>query len=124
MRKLCNCDGKKEECADCNIYEPNYAGEVPYVPVAWGHRDDITARLLQIVEAILPEGKQLEATKHLVKDTTKKYWIELFNNQYDCLPYRPGEDALGGSWGDYCQAIWDEAQKHKPIEDPYQASKK
>lgn len=100
--------------------KPEYASEVPYVPVNWQNRDDITGQLLQIIEAVLPEGKQLEATKHLVKETTKKYWIDLFNDQFDALSgrvSRPEDDGVL-FWEDYCTALWEKTLSLRAIQNP------
>lgn len=65
--------------------KPTYASSIPFVPADWSDRDAITGRILEILEAVIPEGRQLEATKRLVKEATKGYWIEMFNNQYEVL---------------------------------------
>lgn len=91
---------------------PEYASAVPYVPVNWYDRDNITGRILEILEAVLPEGRQLDATKNLVKDSTKQYFIHLFNDQFEALNGHLSKD--GNSYQDikdrYFRAIWDMAQ--------------
>lgn len=94
--------------------EPKYASEVPFVPVNWTDRDTITRRICDILEAVMPEGNQLEKTKELVKETTKQYWIQLFNDQFDCFANK----LTGFTWDkeQYSRAIWDKAvelEKHK-----------
>ena len=96
---------------------PEYASEVPHVPVNWGDRDNITGQFLQILEAVIPAGSQLEATKNLVKKTTKDYWIQLFNTQFELLVH-PVESDGGESYNGYCEAIWQEALKHRPVAKP------
>jgi len=95
---------------------PEYASEVPHVPMNWGNRDDITGRILQILEAVMPEGKQLEATKDLVKKSTKDYFIEAFNMQFSVLRH-PVKGDGGESYDGYCEAIWREALRHRPTKD-------
>ena len=88
--------------------KPTYASEVPYVPVNWFDRDNMTGRILEILEAVMPEGKQLTATKNLVKESTKRYFINLFNDQFDDLTTGPN---IGFSKSAYSEAIWEMAQK-------------
>lgn len=100
--------------------EPEHASEVPYVPVNWQHRDDITGRILEILEAVMPPGKQLEATKNLVKESTKRYWITLFNDQFDELTRQsPIVSPDSWAWPTYCQAIWDKCIALRPTKNPY-----
>lgn len=91
---------------------PEYASEVPYVPVNWYDRDNITGRILEILEAVLPEGRQLEATKNLVKESTKQYFIHLFNDQYDALSTHlaQGKNNFRDDKDRYFRAIWEMAQ--------------
>lgn len=87
---------------------PYYASQVPYVPVNWTDRDTITRRVCDILEAVMPEGNQLEKTKDLVKEMTKQYWIQIFNDQFDSLT----PTQLTGFTYDkaqYSKAIWDKA---------------
>lgn len=83
--------------------KPSYASEVPYAPVNWEDRDTITRRVCDILEAVMPEGNQLEKTKDLVKEMTKQYWITLFNDQFDSLQ---GRGLIGSSRDEYSMAIW------------------
>lgn len=84
--------------------KPEYASEVPFVPVNWGDRDAIVGRLMGILEAIFPESKQLEATKSLVKNSMSDYFKELFNNQYEILTGNYGLHDYPGIG--YQKAIW------------------
>lgn len=92
--------------------KPNYAGEVPFVPVNWEDRDTITRRVCDILEAVMPEGNQLDKTKELVKEMTKQYWITLFNDQLDSLQVR----GLETNRTRYYTAIWEEALRQFPLE--------
>lgn len=91
--------------------KPAYASEVPYVPVNWEDRDTITRRVCDILEAVMPEGNQLEKTKDLVKEMTKQYWITLFNDQFDNLQNR---GLIGSSRNKYSEAIWNVALGELP----------
>jgi hypothetical protein len=96
---------------------PDYASEVPYVPVNWEDRDTITRRVCDILEAVMPEGNQLEKTKDLVKEMTKQYWIQIFNDQFNCLQDKP--QIIGGftiQKTKYSQAIWEVALGEKPTQ--------
>jgi hypothetical protein len=90
---------------------PDHASAVPFVPVNWGDRDAIVGRLMGILEAVMPDGKQLEATKGLVKNSLSDYFRELFNNQYEVLtgPYATEKhDEL--DIVKFYRAIWEVAQ--------------
>lgn len=91
---------------------PQYASEVPYAPVNWTDRDTITRRICDILEAVMPEGNQLEKTKELVKETTKQYWITLFNDQFDSF----SEGKLVGFTYDrelVSRAIWEQTLEYR-----------
>ena len=97
---------------------PAYASQVPYAPVNWTDRDTVTRRICDILEAVMPEGNQLEKTKELVKETTKQYWITLFNDQFDSLH----PNTLTGFTHDrqqYSEVMWELAERlDKPMETP------
>ena len=94
---------------------PEYASEIPYVPVNWSDRDTLTRRVCDILEAVMPEGNQLEKTKELVKEMTKQYWITLFNDQFDCLtPEYKGLVGFTAHKEKYSRAIWELAQTDNP----------
>ena len=92
--------------------KPSYASEVPFAPVNWEDRDTITRRVCDILEAVMPEGNQLDKTKELVKEMTKQYWITLFNDQLDSLLVR----GLETNRTRYYAAIWEEALRQFPHE--------
>lgn len=92
--------------------KPTYASEVPFVPVNWEDRDTITRRVCDILEAVMPEGNQLDKTKELVKEMTKQYWITLFNDQLDSLQARGL--GLETSRTRYYAVIWEEALRQFP----------
>lgn len=91
---------------------PEYASQVPVVPVDWQDRDNMTARILEVLEAVMPEGRQLEATKNLVKEVTKQYFIHLFNYQFDALSTHlaSGKNDYRNIRDRYFKAIWEAAQ--------------
>ena len=96
---------------------PTYASEIPYVPVNWEDRDTITRRVCDILEAVMPEGNQLEKTKDLVKEMTKQYWMQIFNDQFDSLQDKP--QRIGGFMivrTKYSQAIWEVALGEQPTQ--------
>jgi len=116
MRKLCNCDSDKSmACASCGHHIPDYASEIPFVPVNWEDRDNITGRILGILEAVMPEGQQLSATKDLVKDATKKYWIDLFNDQFETLQFSRQQPVLGDR-ARFQEALWRYMEKELEID--------
>ena len=105
MKKLCNCESDNEKaCANCGKYAPDYASEVPFVPMNWTDRDNITGRLMEILEAVMPEGRQLTATKNLVKECTKWYWINAFNNQFDSIT--GNDENPSAEAAPYSTAVW------------------
>ena len=95
---------------------PTYASEVPYVPVNWEDRDTITRRVCDILEAVMPEGNQLEKTKALVKEMTKNYWIELFNDQFDSLQDKQRFNGFTIVRTKYSRAIWEVALSEQPTQ--------
>lgn len=90
--------------------KPQFSSEVPVVPVDWSDRDAIVGRLMEVLEAVMPEGSQLEATKKLVKGKMNEYWSYMYNNQFEILI---AEKVYDGQRVPYHEAIWEVAQKAK-----------
>jgi len=90
------------------LKNPEYASQLPFVLMSWEDRDSITGKLLEIVEAVMPEGSQLNATKSLIKKATSQYWMEKYNFQFDTTHMEYGEDEQETFTG-YCLALWREA---------------
>lgn len=93
---------------------PNYASDIPYVPMNWGDRDSIVGKLMEILEAVIPEGKQLEATKGLVKRSLSEYFTHSFNDAFKGLTNT--SPTVGYQWDDYVKALWEECLKQTPKE--------
>lgn len=88
---------------------PAYAGQLPHVPLNWDDRDEITGKLLEIIEAVLPEGGQQEATKRLIKKTTSQFFEDKYNMVFYCLKDELSLVPEHESYNGYCHAIWMEA---------------
>lgn len=98
--------------------KPEYASQVPYVPHNFNDRDAIVGRLMEILEAVIPEGQQQYATKQLVKKCLTDYFLGSFNDQYDALSthlLKPG-NFFHSPLDRYYRAIWESAQAE--TEDP------
>ena len=92
---------------------PEYASAVPYVPHNFEDRDAIVGRLMEILEAVMPESRQLDATKQLVKKSLTDYFIGSFNDQFDALTThlaRKNQNFYHSPRDRYYRAIWDMAQ--------------
>ena len=101
---------KEQTNSEVRDWSPSYASEIPYVPVNWSDRDAITRRVCDILEAVMPDGNQLEKTKEIVKEMTKQYWINLYNDQFDSLT----PNQLTGFTYDksqYSKALWEKAKE-------------
>lgn len=61
--------------------EPKFIGDMPYFPMNFDDRDNIVGRLMEVLEAVMPEGQQLEATKNIVKYNLSQYWIATMDAQ-------------------------------------------
>lgn len=91
---------------------PEYASQVPFVPHNFEDRDAIVGRLMEILEAVMPESNQLRATKQLVKKCMTDYFIVSFNDQFDALAThlaREGNFYISPR-DRYYRAIWEAAQ--------------
>lgn len=82
--------------------------DLPYVPMNWKSRDTITRRVLDVIDAALPEGKQNEAIKHLIKETTRQYFDGIFMGMLEYLSNLEVEPmtTVSGHDGYYMEAIW------------------
>lgn len=93
---------------------PEYASDVPFIPVNWNDRDAMVGRLMEILEAVLPGGKQLEATKRLVKTSLSQFFMQSFNNQFEILQniekYQTARNGVDARTP-YQEAMWETAQK-------------
>lgn len=91
---------------------PEYASQVPFAPHNFEDRDAIVGRLMEILEAVMPDNKQQYATKQLVKKCLTDYFIGSFNDQFDALAtHLASEGNFYHSHRDrYYRAIWEAAQ--------------
>lgn len=95
---------------------PTYASQVPCFPTDWRDRDALTGRILQIIEAGVPEGSQQTAMKNLVKEATKQHFINGFNDQFDRLINTGG---LSGCDKDvFYEALWSATLLNRESEAP------
>lgn len=85
--------------------QPSYASDVPYVPMNFNDRDILVGQLMEVLEAVMPQGTQLEATKNLVKKTVSQHFVRSFNDQFQVLTHR--SPTLGGILEDCMEAIWE-----------------
>lgn len=91
------------------LKSPEYASQIPHIPVNWDDRDEITGKLLEVIEAVLPEGRQLEATKRLIKKTTNQFFMDKYNMMFDCLGDQLNIYSDEESYNNYCRVLWREA---------------
>lgn len=84
---------------------PKFSSDIPFVPMNFGDRDSIVGRLMEIIEAVIPEGKQQDATKSLIKQRISEYFTHSFNDAYYSL--KDDSSLVGGHWEKYVRAIWD-----------------
>lgn len=90
---------------------PKFSLDIPYVPMNFGDRDSLVGRLMEVVEAVMPEGKQQEATKSLMKQKISEYFTRSFNDAFYSL--KGDSPTIDGSWDKYVRAIW-EADESTP----------
>lgn len=101
---------------------PRYSMDVPFVPMNFQDRDVLVGRLMEILEAVLPEGKQLDATKNLVKKSVTEHFIRSFNESFEDLKNQyqaeeDNEDYPSSVISPYIKAMWETAQSHQPVKD-------
>lgn len=90
--------------------EPAIPGAVPYVPVNWDTASSIVGKTLATLEAVMPEGQQLDRTKELVKGQIYEVFDSEFQNQYDYLTDRTPA-SLDSEIVKYYRAIWSVASE-------------
>lgn len=105
----------KEHNVTSDIEPPKYASDVPHVPMNFEDRDAIVGRLMEVIEAVMPEGRQQDATKALIKKSVSDHFISAFNTQYEIL--RRNSPTTGDMYDDYCRAIWAVAVSQMPKQD-------
>jgi len=62
--------------------EPRYAEEVPYVPMNFTDRNNLVGQVMPIIEASIPDKKQQEAVKNLIKRVISDYFHSEFSLQF------------------------------------------
>jgi len=82
--------------------EPRYAEEVPYVPMNFTDRNNLVGQVMPIIEASIPDKKQQEAVKNLIKRVISDYFHSEFSLQFSQVT----QDNVGGHKLEYSRAIW------------------
>lgn len=84
---------------------PQFSSDLPYVPMNFQDRDNLVGRLMEVLEAVMPQGTQLEATKSLMKQKLSEYFTRCFNDAYHVL--KDDQPTIGGGLDRYIRAIWE-----------------
>ena len=87
--------------------KPKYVSQVPYVPLSIRDAEILVGQALHILEAVMPEGQQLDRTKSLMKSALYKHFTGAFQGQYN---YLVGDDAQNSTKNQYYDAMWEAAQ--------------
>lgn len=95
--------------------KPKFSSDIGFVPVSFQDRDSLVGRIMEVVEAVMPEGKQQDATKSLIKQRLSEYFVHLYNDAFTALNRDKENDMLDSVWGNAVRALWEhqEAQKLK-----------
>lgn len=87
------------------MQKPKFSSDLPYVPMNFQDRDNLVGRLMEVLEAVMPQGTQLEATKSLMKQKLSEYFSRMFNDCYYIL--KEEQPTIGGGLDKYIKAIWE-----------------
>ena len=96
---------------------PEYTGQIPYILMNFNDMDSINGQIMEIMESVLPEGKQLEAAKNVMKRTVRNYFHYQYEKMFSNLNGPEAYDSE--SYTGYSRAVWSEAIRvnHEKIND-------
>lgn len=97
------------------MVKPKYASDIAFVPVNFNDRDNIVGKIMEVIEASIPESKQQEAVKSLIKQRVSEYFTHLFNDAYICL--KNESPTIGGVWDKYVESIWKTQEDTRPAKE-------
>lgn len=84
---------------------PAFSSDISFVPVSFGDRDSLVGRIMEVIEAAMPEGKQQDATKSLIKQRVSEYFTHLYNDAFHVLNNQ--SPTVGSHWDDAVRALWE-----------------
>jgi hypothetical protein len=85
--------------------KPQFSSDIIFVPVSFNDRDNLVGRIMEVIEAVMPETKQQEATKSLIKQRLSEYFVHLYNDAFTAL--KDESPTVGSTWDDAVRALWE-----------------
>lgn len=92
---------------------PQFSSDIQFVPVSFADRDIIVGKIMEVIEASMPDSKQQEAVKSLIKQRVSDHFVRVYNEAFHALN---NESVTTGSpWDNFVRALWETQQETEKL---------